>query len=87
MGVTLIDKYSLLHFAAGITAQFWGTPLVPFLAGAAAFELLENTDAGMRLIRQLPFWPGGKDRADHPLNMVGDVLFAALGWLLADWVN
>ena len=64
MGRAFIDKFSLLHFATGIVAQFWGSALWQFVLGHVAFELLENTPTGMAVINMLPFWPGGKDKAD-----------------------
>ena len=87
MGRAFIDKFSLLHFATGIVAQFWGSALWQFVLGHVAFELLENTPTGMAVINMLPFWPGGKDKADTWLNIAGDNFFAVLGFLLASFVN
>ena len=87
MGRALIDKYSLLHFAVGITAQYWGSAMWQFVLAHVAFELAENSAWGMALINKLPFWPGGKNRADSWLNILGDNVFAALGFLLASYVN
>ena len=83
----MIDRYSLLHFATGILAQYWGLTFSVFVLGHVAFELFENTKTGMMLIRLFPFWPGGKVRADSWLNIRGDNLFAAAGFLLASYVN
>ena len=83
MGARLLDQYSLLHFAAGVVAYFWGVPLWWWVAIHFVFELTENTVAGMALINRFPVWPGGKPRADAPANMVGDHVAAIVGWGVA----
>lgn len=88
MGVRLLDQYSLLHFAVGVAAYFWGVGF--WLANAlhAAFEVLENTAPGMWAINTgFPVWPGGKPRADAAVNMAGDCLAFAAGWLAAQWLD
>ncbi len=84
MGTKLINGYSLLHFLSGIVAYMVGLNFWIWNAIHVLFEILENTEAGMALIRQIPIWPGGKDHADHPVNRIGDVLLGAIGWLLAE---
>lgn len=81
MGARLFDQYSLLHFATGIVAYFWAVPLWMWLLVHVLFELAENTVAGMALINSFPMWPGGKSRADSTLNIIGDNVAAAAGWL------
>lgn len=83
MGFSLLDQYSLLHFAAGVVAYFWAVPFWWWLAGHALFEYAENTPAGMAAINALPLWPGGKPAADSGRNILGDNLAAAAGWLAA----
>ena len=84
MGNQLFDQYSLLHFAAGVVAYFWGIPIVPFFIGHVSFEAIENTPAGMKFINEtLTFWPGGKPRADSFINVVGDNISALLGYYTA----
>ena len=41
MGREFIDRFSLLHFATGIVAQYWGTPLWLFILGHVAFQIFE----------------------------------------------
>lgn len=85
MGRALVDEYTLLHVASGIMAFYWGVPLRYWMTGHTAFELLENTEAGMHVINKWTMWPGGKDFADTPLNsLVGDTAGALLGWLVAE---
>lgn len=83
MGQRFVDQYSLLHFAVGIVAYFFGVEWAPFLIVHALFEWVENTPTGMFIINTyLPGWPGGKPVADSVINRVGDTLFAMAGWLL-----
>lgn len=79
-----IDRYSLLHFATGVVAYFWGLSFWQWFLIHALFELLENTQAGMRFVRRHFdwFWPGGKEYPDPWINSLGDQCFAMAGWLL-----
>ena len=85
MGNAFFDKFSLLHFAWGVSAYYWDLPLLWWVLLHAVFELFENSAQGMALINRFPFWPGGKTRADGWVNMVGDTVFAALGHMFASW--
>ena len=50
------------------------------------FELSENTKTGMWFINTyLKAWPGGKSHADTWFNILGDTIYAMLGWVAADW--
>ena len=84
MGNQLFDQYSVLHYATGIIAYFWGIPLNYWFIAHFAFEMVENTLYGMRFINDvLKYWPGGKPRADSIINIVGDNISALLGWFCA----
>ena len=84
MGKLLLDQYSLLHFASGVVAYFVGIPGLEWFFAHLAFEVVENTDDGMRFINtKLKWWPGGKPRADSVTNMVGDQLSTMVGWWAA----
>ena len=84
MGNQLLDQYSLLHFASGVAAYFWGVPPVEWFFTHLAFEVLENTESGMRFInKSLTFWPGGKPKADTAINILGDNVSAMVGWWCA----
>ena len=87
MGKTFFDQYSLLHFASGIIAYYIGVGMPQWFLAHLAFELIENTEFGMRIINRLPFWPGGKDYADAWINILGDNVFAALGHCFANMLN
>lgn len=81
MGNNFIDEYSILHFATGIITYYWGISILWFFIFHTLFELSENTEIGMKIINSFPFWPGGKRHPDSSINIVGDTLFAILGWL------
>jgi hypothetical protein len=84
MGKNFLDQYSILHVASGVVAYFWGVSAPTWFFTHLAFEAVENTTAGMKLINDsLTFWPGGKPRADEFLNIVGDNVSAMAGWYLA----
>ena len=81
MGDTVVDKYSLLHIMIGIlfyaiNIDFSSTFLLHTL-----FELFENSAKGMIFIdTYLPFWPGGKRKADSVINTLSDTILTMLGW-------
>jgi hypothetical protein len=88
MGIYFIDQYSLLHFAVGIIAFFWGINLPNFFILHSIFEFVENTKIGMAIINNyITIWPGGKSRADSNINILGDIVFSVLGWTLAKYIN
>lgn len=81
MGNQLFDQYSLLHYASGVVAYFWGLQPVTWFLTHVGFEIAENTTVGMKFInKNLTWWPGGKPRADSLTNIVGDNLSAAAGY-------
>lgn len=87
MGTQFLDQYSLLHFAAGVVGYFFGIPLLIWIGLNILFEAVENSQTGMRFISEIPIWPGEKRFADSPINIVGDILSATLGWIVAYWLD
>ena len=84
MGTKIFDQYTLLHFATGVIAYFWGLSLPLFFVIHTAFEILENTKQGINFInRYFTFWPGGKPQANHIINRIGDTIGAISGWYLS----
>ena len=84
MGQYFFDQYSLLHFATGIFAYFWGFGWLFTLLTHTLFELVENTEAGMRFINTyVPFWPGGKPKADSIPNQISDTIMTMIGWFIS----
>ena len=82
MGTAWLDEYTLLHFAVGIVAYYWGVSLVTLTLLHIVFEAIENTEKGMTFIRSFPLWPGGKSHADTWNNQISDVMASAFGWIL-----
>jgi hypothetical protein len=88
MGKTFTDKFSLLHFATGIVAYFFGVPLVLWILLHISFEIIENMPQSVKFIdKYLLFWPGGKKYPDYVINSIGDTFYAILGWLIAYLVS
>ena len=85
MGAKIFDQYSLLHFASGVIAYFWGVSFHVWMVLHVVFELIENTKIGMMFINYyFKLWPGGKDRADSFQNsFIGDNVSAAIGWIVS----
>lgn len=83
MGVHFTDRYSLLHFAAGIVVYYWNVSFVTWFILHMIYEWVENTAIGMNLINRFPYWPGGKDEADTIKNRIGDQFYALVGWGVA----
>lgn len=84
MGSKLFDQYTLLHFATGVMAYFWGMSFTLFFLIHTAFELFENTETGINFInRWFTIWPGGKPQANSIINRIGDTIGAIIGWYTA----
>ena len=85
MGIHFVDKYSLLHFAVGILFRFFNINFTISLLLHILFEVVENSKQGVYFIdHYLTFWPGGKQKSDSFINSVGDTVFFALGWFIAN---
>ena len=89
MGNKFADQYSFLHFCVGAVAYYWQLSLRDAFILHFIFEIVENTPLGMRFINRFFVrsgsfgWPGGKDKPDSALNIVGDNAFFVLGWITA----
>jgi len=85
MGNKLLDQYSLLHFASGIIAYFWGFELKTWIILHVIFEIVENTQMGIYVINKYIYKisPMNKNYPDSFTNMTGDVLSGVVGWLSA----
>ena len=88
MGQYAFDQFSLLHFASGIVAYFWGISALTIFVLHVVFELVENTSHGIYFINTyIPFWPGGKPKADSLLNMITDNAFSLFGWFVSRYAD
>ena len=86
MGFKFTDRYSLLHFASGIIAYYWGISFATWFVIHLLYEYLENTKQGMKIINKIKLWPGGKEKADTILNSIGDQFYGLLGWLFTFFI-
>ena len=83
-----MDQYSLLHFATGVLAYFWGVPFWAYASVHVAFEFIENTTQGVNFINKyITFWPGGKPFSDSPINQIGDITFGISGWIISHFLD
>jgi len=88
MGFRFVDQYSLLHFATGVVAYFWGISFELWSMMHLIFELSENTFYGMVFINKyFTLWPGGKPQRDGNSNIFGDQTFAMIGWYIAHLID
>lgn len=84
----MFDQYSLLHLATGIIAYFWGINIITWTALHSIFEILENTPLSVYFVNKyIPMWPGGKEKTDSAINMVGDTIAAIIGWFIAYYTD
>ena len=84
----IFDQYSLLHFATGIIAYFWGVGAISWAIIHSIFEFLENTKYSIQFVNKyIPIWPGGKQQTDSVQNMIGDTISAIVGWFLAYYID
>ena len=84
MGQRLFDQYTLLHFAVGVVAYFWGMGWMTFFIIHSIFEFAENTEFGVEFINKyFTIWPGGKTEPDWFINIVGDTIGGMAGWIVA----
>ena len=88
MGKQFVDQYSILHFSSGVLAYFWGVPAKNWFFLNVGFEIIENTEFGMKIINEkFTYWPGGKPFRDSFLNGLGDTLSSLGGWYVASKID
>ena len=89
MGTKLLDQYSLLHFAVAVIMYFWNIRFIPGLIIHLLFEIIENTQTGMDMINKYIIhpgyfsYPGGKNKKDSYMNILGDNISFIAGWILS----
>ena len=76
------DQYSVLHFATGVTAYFWGVGPWVWVLGHLAWEGFENSGVGLKLVNRFWHWPGRKGpmKQDTLANTIGDNISAQAGY-------
>lgn len=86
--IYFFDQFSLLHFAVGIVAYFWGIPLGWWIFIHILFEIIENQPFAIDFsYNHITFWPGSKYKGDTFINTFGDTVFAILGWVSASFLD
>lgn len=84
----VIDQYSYLHFASGVTAYFVGIKLRNWILLHLAVDLIENSGWGIKIIkRYLYFIKQPRLGPDPPLNIIADNIFAIIGWYSAKYLD
>lgn len=58
MGLLFADQYSILHFSVGSVLYFWNIHFIYAMILHTLFELIENTEIGMRFINKYFIHPG-----------------------------
>lgn len=81
MGSALFDTFSLLHFASGIIAYYWGINIKNWFIINIIYELVDNIF--WKHMQKIPNLPGGKPERDYFINSVSDICFGLIGWLFA----
>ncbi len=82
-----LDQYSLIHMAVGILFYFWKISFILSSLTQATFMLLNNSEAGNRILgKYAPQYPNAR-KQDSWLNMLGDNMSFNFGWLLASAVD
>lgn len=87
MGKYIFDGYSFSHFYFGMIWNYLGWNLISLVIMHILFEWFENSKRGMKIINNIPLWPGGKLEADSLLNTISDIIFAAFGWLFFQYFH
>ena len=77
------DQWLLLHILVGAGAHYVGLSHTTYLVTHISYEILSNTDKGMKLVNRLPFWPPKKEK-DEMVNFVGDPFWGWIGWTIAN---
>ena len=83
MNFLMFDQFSLLHFASGVIAYFWGIPFWHWFVAHMIFEYAENTQEFIYWLNKINIWPGGKEGPDAFINNIGDQISSTIGWLAA----
>lgn len=88
MGFNAFDQYSLLHFAFGVIAYFYGLSLKNWVIVHTLFEIIENIPQVTKFINQnMSFINWSKPHPDSLLNNIGDTISALLGFLIAQYLD
>ena len=78
----IFDRYTYLHFAAGIIAYYWGFTFVEWIVFHLFLDIFERTEFGKKVLQFfIRIWPGREQNVlESYYNVLGDSASAALGW-------
>ena len=81
----IVDRYTYLHFAAGIIAYYWGFTLIEWISVHIILDIFQRTELGKKVTKFiLRIWPESPDLSSESyLNILGDSTFTVLGWCSA----
>ena len=84
----ILDQYSYLHFASGVTAYFVGFRLKTWFIIHLGVDLLENSPPGIYLIKKyLYYFWRPREGSDPAWNIVADNVLALVGWISAYYLE
>jgi hypothetical protein len=75
------DQWLWLHIGVGIFGNVLGFSEFSYVITHATYEILSNTDSGMKFLNRIPFWPA-KPAKDEAVNFLGDPFWGWVGFKL-----
>lgn len=86
-----INIYTLVHLGFGMLARLMGVPFLPWTAIHSLFEVLENSNPGIRFFKEKNGWlkrnlgiSWPEYTGDTVINSIIDTAAALLGWAIMD---
>ena len=85
----MFDQYSLLHFASGVTAYFWGIGPLAFAVIHLGWEAFEYSSFGLAAVNKYWHWPGRKKpmERDSVAGSIGDNIAGNIGYWSARYLD
>ena len=77
------DQWFLLHVLVGAAGRTMGLSQTTYVLSHITYEILSNTQAGMKFLNSIPFWPP-KHEIDELENVIADPFWGWVGWSLAN---
>ena len=78
---SLVDSWTISHVVLGGLSNLVGLSYLQYLAGAAAFELLEHSIESPKGSPLL-----GTKRPESPMNVAGDLIAGSTGYFIAQGI-
>ena len=77
------DYWLLLHIIVGALGRTMGLSQTTYVVSHITYEIISNTEGGMRFLNRIPFWPP-KPNIDKFENVLGDPFWGWVGWSLTN---